>query len=393
MKVLISSFFLLLLPFFALAQLDNRSFYFQKERLSFSDSVKTNQRKLEIEADYFGFFKNREYFGSIADGYTLFGSQFLSKIAYSSDTTLKVSAGFFLRKDFGSQDNNSRFEQIQPYFQFLYKKNKHTFIFGNLEGNLKHNLIEPLFNFENIINRRLENGVQYKFLSKTTSLDTWIDWVTMIYPYSDFDEELHFGLHIEHQVFESKKWKTAFPLQFTAIHRGGQINTTDTPLVTIFNAALGNKITYYFDKSTNKNPRLKYIRTHLYATFFLDNSSIPSFEFDEGTGLYANLEFATRKHQFMISYWRGQDFVTPLGGDIYSSVSRIFDTNTENEALRNLIIFRILTNFSIPNLAKDDANIVFRFTPFYNLERQEFNFSTGLYATFSTAFLLKKFKN
>ena len=383
------SFLLFLFPFLVFAQIDNRSFYFQNERLSFSDSAKKNQRKLYIEANYFGFIRNREYFETIADGYTLFGSQFLTKLSYSSDSTLKISAGVFLRKDFG----NEGFKQIQPYFQFLYRKNKHKFIFGNLEGNLQHGLIEPLFNFENIINRRLENGVQYKFLSKKTSLDTWIDWVTMIYPYSDFDEELHFGLSAEHQVYDSEKWRATFPLQFTAIHRGGQINTTDTPLVTIFNAAIGNTITYYLDRSKEKKPRLKHIKTQLYGTFFLDNSSVPSFEFENGTGIYANVEFATRKHQFMISYWRGQEFVAPLGGDIYSSVSRIFDPNTENQPLRNLIICRVLTNFSIPNIAKDEANIIFRLAPFYNLETQELNFSAGLYATFSTMFLLRNFRN
>lgn len=390
---------LFLLPFFSFAQLDNSSFYPKKELLSFSDSSSSlnkplHKRQLRLEVDYFGFFINREYFEKIADGYTLFGSQFLSKLSYSADTTLKISAGILLRKDFGSENNNSRFNQIQPYFQFLYKKNKHQFIFGNLEGNVQHNLIEPLFNFENIINRRLENGVQYKFLSNNTSLDTWVDWVTMIYPYSDFDEQLHVGLNIERNIITSKKWKSTIPLQFTAIHKGGQINTTNTPLVTIFNAAIGNKTTYYFQNDEGNNDSyLKYIRTHLYGVFFIDNSSLPSFTFENGMGVYANLEFATKKHQLMFSYWRGQDFVAPLGGDIYSSVSRIFDPNTENEPLRNLFILRILTNFSIPNIAKDDAKIVFRATPYYNLGTQELNFSTGLYAIFNTNFLLKGFSN
>ncbi|WP_338762674.1 hypothetical protein WAF17_18070 [Bernardetia sp. ABR2-2B] len=401
-KLFLSSLLILTwLPFLGFAQLDNSSFYPKKELLSFYDSTlkvnqSSNQRQLNLEIDYFGFFRNREFFGTIADGYTLFGSQFLSKFSYSADTTLKISAGIFLRKDFGSEANNSSFNQIQPYFQFLYIKNKHQFIFGNLEGNLQHNLIEPLFNFENIINRRLENGVQYKYLSKNTTLDTWVDWITMIYPYSDFDEELHFGLNIERNLITSKnkkKWKSTIPIQLTAIHKGGQINTTDTPLVTIFNAAIGNKTTYYFqDNEGNNTSYLNYIRTHIYGLFFTDNSSTPSFDFENGMGFYANLELATKKHQLMFSYWRGQDFVAPLGGDIYSSASRIFDPNRENEPLRNLLILRLLTNFTIPNIAKDDAKIVFRATPFYNLESQEFNFSTGLYAIFNANFLLKKFE-
>ncbi|AFM05140.1 hypothetical protein Fleli_2787 [Bernardetia litoralis DSM 6794] len=394
LKIVFSTFIALsLIPFLGFAQLDNSSFYPKKELLSFSDSSsKINQRQINLEIDYFGFFRNKEFFENIADGYTLFGSQFLSKLSYSADTTIKVSAGIFLRKDFGSGNNNGNFNQIQPYFQFLYKKNKHQFIFGNLEGNLQHNLIEPLFNFEKIINRRLENGVQYKYLSKNTSLDTWIDWVTMIYPYSDFDEELHFGLNIERNIFASKNWKSTIPVQLTAIHKGGQINTTGNPLITVFNAAIGNKTTYYFGND-NSDSYLKYIRTHLYGVFFIDNSSVPSFTFENGMGIYANLELATKKHQLMFSYWRGQDFVAPLGGDIYSSASRIFAPNTQDEPLRNLLILRVLTNFSLPNIAKDDAKIVFRAIPYYNLETQELNFSTGLYATFNTNFLLKGFKN
>ncbi len=392
-KLFFSSFIILsLLPFLSFAQLNNSSFYPKKEFYFDSvSSLKSNQRQLNLEIDYFGFFENREYFENIADGYTLFGSQFLSKLSYSADTTLKISAGIFLKKDFGSGNNNGNFNQIQPYFQFLYKKDKHQFIFGNLEGNLQHNLIEPLFNFENIISRRLENGVQYKYLSPTTSLDMWIDWVTMIYPYSDFDEELHFGLNLERNLITSKNWKSTIPIQLTAVHKAGQINVTNTPLITIFNAAIGNKTTYYFKNEENKNTSyLKYIRTQIYGVFFIDNSSTPSFTFKNGMGIYANLEFATKKHQLMFSYWRGQDFVAPLGGDIYSSSSRIFDPNRTDEPLRNLLILRILTNFSIPNIAKDDAKIVFRATPYYNFGTQQINYSTGLYAIFNTNFLLKK---
>ncbi len=389
-KLFFSSFVILsLYPFLGFAQLDNTSFYPKKEQYFLS-----NQRQINLEIDYFGFFRNREFFENIADGYTLFGSHFLSKLSYSADSTLKISAGVFLRKDFGSGNNNGNFNQIQPYFQFSYKKNKHHFILGNLEGNLKHSLIEPLFNFENIINRRLENGFQYKFLSKNTSLDTWVDWVTMIYPYSDFDEELNVGLSLERNIKTSKNWKSTIPLQLTAIHKGGQINTTKTPLITIFNAAIGNKTTYYFQNDNEENNSyLKYIRTQLYGVFFIDNSSVANFDFENGMGIYANLEFATKKHQLMFSYWRGKDFTAPLGGDIYSSASRIFAQNSKDESIRNLLILRILTNFSIPNLAKDDAKIVFRATPYYNLETNELNFSTGLYATFNTQFLLKSFKN
>ncbi len=403
LKLLFSSFlvllFLTLFPFLSFAQLDNSSFYH-----NYSDSSKKlnetlNQRKLNLEIDYFGFFRNREFFETIADGYTLFGSQFLTKFSYSADTTLKFSAGIFLRKDFGSGNNNGNFNQIQPYFQFLYKKNRHQFIFGNLEGNLQHGLIEPLFNFENIINRRLENGVQYNYNSQNTSLDTWIDWVTMIYPYSDFDEEINFGLNVERSLIKYKNWQSTIPVQFTAVHKGGQINNTNTSLVTIFNAAIGNKTTYYFRKNGEDNDKenqdsyLKYIRTHIYGVFFIDNSTIPSFVFKDGVGIYANLELATKKHQLMFSYWRGQDFVAPLGGDIYSSLSRIYAPTTINEPLRNLLILRILTNFSIPNVSKDDAKIVFRATPYYNFGTKEVNFSTGLYAVFNTSFLLKGFKD
>ena len=34
-------------------------------------------------------------------------------------------------------------------------------IFGNLDGSIQHQLIEPIYNFERVITNRLENGAQF----------------------------------------------------------------------------------------------------------------------------------------------------------------------------------------------------------------------------------------
>ena len=88
--------------------------------------------------------KDNEYFGPIADGYTLFGTQINPQLGYKISRYLSLEAGVFLMKDFG----NKNFTTIAPTYSLRYCKNNFKMIFGNLNGSINHNLIEPLYNFE-----------------------------------------------------------------------------------------------------------------------------------------------------------------------------------------------------------------------------------------------------
>jgi hypothetical protein len=96
------------------------------------DSSKNQQ--LYFQFNSFSFLKNNEYFGKIADGYTLFGNQFSPKFTYQPSPNISVEAGIYAWKDFG----NDNFTAVQPIFTIKMQKDSAQFLFGNLEGQLNH---------------------------------------------------------------------------------------------------------------------------------------------------------------------------------------------------------------------------------------------------------------
>jgi len=140
--------------------------------------------KLAVRA--FTFFKDNEYFNKIVDGYTLFGTQLNLQLVYYPTEGLRLEAGVFLWKDFG----NPVLQQVRPTYRATWTVNKHQFILGNILPNLSHNYIEPLFNFERVMLKPLEEGLQYRYLGNRLFLDVWVDWLRQQYRYSNYQEEI-----------------------------------------------------------------------------------------------------------------------------------------------------------------------------------------------------------
>ena len=106
-----------------ISQINNNYFYLNNE----PDSLKNNKWLAEFKS--LSYFHNREYFGNITDGYTLFGNQITPKIIYKPHAKVSLEAGIFLRKDFG----NEGIKEIKPIFTVVLKNDSTEFRFGNLQ--------------------------------------------------------------------------------------------------------------------------------------------------------------------------------------------------------------------------------------------------------------------
>ena len=151
-------------------QLDNRVF---EDRMKV-DTV--DSRKLFLGVNLLGFVKDNEYDNyrnPVITGYTLFGYQLNPYLSYHLNKHIRIDGGIFLQKDFG----NSNYTQIAPTLSIKYHNRGFSVIFGNLEGSLNHRLIEPLYDFERVLNNRLENGMQVQMMRDNLFLDAWIDWL------------------------------------------------------------------------------------------------------------------------------------------------------------------------------------------------------------------------
>lgn len=384
------------------AQLNNTVFE-DRYQMAPLDSGKLSFRFLNVN-----FLRNNEYFNDIAAGYTLFGQQLQPKLAYQPLHNILLEAGVLARMDFGKEN----FTQVIPTFTFKYQKDSLSFLFGTLEGNVNHRLIEPLYGFERMIKRRAEMGLQLTSNKKRLFTDFWIDWQRPIDDNSDFQEEIYGGLSLNYTIVQKPFLRIDMPFQFTAFHRGGQIGTSKAPLTNLMNAAWGLSLIPVIEKKG----WLQGFRIDGYAVLANNFSFVTTSPFKYGSGMYMNLTLNTKWLDIMTSYWLANRFDWFQSGDLYRSVSTVVNypdsTSFQNylatikfnprrplprppdytvgyryrEKDRELLILRFMRNFKLVQNIYLTARLEFA----YNSILKTTETSQGLYVMYKQEFAIIK---
>ncbi|RIJ37090.1 hypothetical protein D1627_13465 [Pontibacter oryzae] len=343
-----------------------------------------NANEIRINVQALGFMKNNEYFNKIADGYTLFGYQLQPSVSYQPSKDVIIQAGVLLWKDFGT----AGYEDITPTFTIKVKKQQWELLFGTLEGNLNHGYIEPLYDFERLVTNRLEHGVQYKVNINSLKLDAWVDWANMLYRGENDQEQINGGaalaillLQRQGEQHPADSLRVTLPVQFTAQHKGGQIDASELPLTTLANAAIGVEVEKKYDRMF-----LHRLYTKNYLVSYKDFSNEKQLAFRQGHGVYVNIGADTKYQDVMLSYWRGKGYVTELGGKLYQSGSTTFKYPDYQEKERELLILRLMRDY---NLA-ENLSLTMRLEPVLDFQNPKLEFASGLYLNFNTDFFLAR---
>lgn len=375
MKIILTLLLVMATSVLVNAQLNNRMFE-QRMPVNRADSG-----SLFLGINTLGFTKNNEYFNDIADGFTLFGYQLNPYLSYLPTSNFRINAGIYLQKDFGVEG----YQEIAPVFSMKYMHGDVAVIFGNLEGSVSHRLIEPLYDFEKVMVDRLESGMQLLIRNEWLFLDGWVDWQNMIYKGDNDQERVTGGLSVNYSLTEKSSFRVELPVQFLVTHVGGQIDSSPAPLQTYINAAAGFAAEYTIDEKNF----VQGIRMEHYYVYYKDFSPGVERTFEDGAGWYANMSVKLRPDiEVMGSYWRGNEFISIMGGQLYPSLSSTFKNPFAVEQQRELLIFRIMHNIRIT----DQLYISTRVEPFYDIGNSKFEFSHGFYINYSDDFFLKKKK-
>ena len=339
-----------------------------------SEAAKAGDLHLSIHS--FTFFKDNEYFNDIVEGYTLFGTQLNPQLSYYPTKNLRLEGGVFLWKDFG----NPQLRQVRPTFRATWRVKNHRFILGNILPNLNHGYIEPLFDFERVMLKPLEEGLQYRYTGNRLFLDVWVDWLKQEYPGVAYQEQIAGGLSSSYRLTgDQSPVSVSIPFQFTAQHHGGQIDTLHAPIQTLFNYATGVVVRRQFNSAV-----FQALRLNAYGLLYDDHSFTYQLPFRSGKGLYLNGTLETRYADVMLSYWQGHQFYAPFGGPYYQSIASRYGTPGYTEADRRLLFVRLLRDFRIA----DAAALTVRVEPVYDFNRSLLDFSFGLYLNFRQEWLL-----
>ncbi|MGN8058429.1 hypothetical protein ACTJKN_19255 [Pedobacter sp. 22163] len=371
---------LLLIPFlfsayFASAQFNQSAF----ENRIRPDSSLTN----EVHFNFYNlnYVRNYEYTNDFHDGYTLYGTQLQPQIVYYAHPNLAITAGAFIRKDFG----RNGISDAKPLFSVKYHKRNLTLIFGSLEGNIQHKYIEPLYDFERTITTPIEYGTQLLVERKKFTLDAWIAWQKMIYKGDPAKEEIIGGLSTESFLIKNDDWKLSIPAQFLAFHQGGQIDVLkEIPITTMFNGATGIKL----HKDVNSN--IKQVYTDNYIAVYKDFSPDKRRAYQGGFGLWLNAGVESKWGSLVASYWKGNNFISIKGMPLYESVSDNLYSPGLRQSSRNIVSLRYAYQKElIPHLYLD-----VRFEPHIDLDHtdKQLQFNHSFFLTYKQDFKLFKVK-
>ncbi len=383
-----------LVPLAAHAQLDNRAF------LTPLAADSGQARQLRLRAEVFFFNKDNEYFGKIADGYTLFGVAARPQLTWQPTTRVKLAAGVSFRHDFGNQLGRygaARVQQLRPTLTAVVQGgvpgHGWRFLFGSLDGHLHHGLAEPLYDFERVMVQRSEEGIQLTGDAGRLRYDAWVNWERMQYPRDSVQEAVSggfstlFDLVGGHRTARvpgvalnaddpapGRTFGLRVPLQFTGRHLGGQIDTIDVPLQTYFVAATGLRAIWRFDSAAF----VRGVRLEALGAGFLDYSFTPRLPYPSGRGIYLNAGLETKLNTIWVSYWRGDGFASPgLGGVVYSSLGTTVQAPGHRERHRELLIVRFTHDYPLWG----HGRLTTRAEPYYDLRNRRFEFNLGLYLT------------
>jgi len=348
----------------AFGQLNNRAF---EQRMLIDES---EADKLFLGIHMLGFGKNNEYFDTTIEGYTLMGYQINPYLSYHIAGNARFDAGIYAQRDFG----NDEYSEVTPTLSLKIKSRNFNFIFGTLEGSLSHRLIEPLYDFERVLNRRLENGMQALWIKDDLFLDCWVDWRHMIYFNDTEPEKFTAGISFNKTFFRKGSFHADIPVQILADHQGGQIDSVANPVITRYNAAGG---------LAAEVQSSGFVRAYGVQGFFVASTTSENIPFKDGNGIFINPYVSTRIGlTIMGSYWKGDQFLSIQGGQVYPSITDNYPYRSDE--VREFFMLRFLYDLKVT----DGLSLAVRAEPFYDTYAQAVEYSYGFYLNFSDRFFL-----
>ena len=321
-----------------------------------------DSQQLSFNLYNLNYINNTEWFGNIPLSGTLFGYQIIPEIEYQISPKLIIKGGIYLQKEFGRPN----YTTIAPTFSVKYRAKHSSYIIGTLEGNLNHGFIEPIYDYKLIINERLENGFQFQVDTKPYTHDLFINWRRAIHPGDDFKEEFDIGYSGKLNVINKKTFNLNIPIQLLYSHKGGQVDTLNTPLQSLTNFATGASLTF----NINKKLLQKIVFDNYYVNY-KDISGQKRQPFNEGNGYLSHLLFGFKNVGIDLRYWYGDAYIGPRGMALFQSVSEKYPGLVERK--RELIIASFIYDKEIFK----NINFDFRFIPYKDLKEKSSS-GTGL---------------
>ena len=257
------------------------------------------------------FFKNNEYFGDFVKGYTLTGYHLQPEFSYSPNRKLKVQALWDVLKYHGYD----KFSKNKPYFRIVFQPTESfRLICGYLDGNVRHGLIEPIYDPERYLTAEMENGLQINILRPHYGGELWLNWEKMILWGDPWQERLVVGHLSKLHVADRERFRADVLGEFLVAHRGGQIDSCDGQVQSLSNAAAGMD----FHWIGNGGGVFKQLSVRAMAVGYHAIDETPDLPWTDGCGTFVKAHLRLSDFGLTAGHWFGYQFVNFRGDLLYT---------------------------------------------------------------------------
>ncbi len=351
--------------------------WFPETLLTSPKLVDADSNRLSLSVDLTGFFKNNEYFSPVADGQTLPGTSLLPALGYQVSNRFRAELGVYSVKYSGREP----LSDVQAFIRLQYAITpRFNMIVGNLYGGVNHRLIEPLYQWERQYTANPESGLQFVWHSERLFADVWVDWQHFIEWGDPEQERLTFGTSILGKLMApDQKFSLNIPLQLLIYHRGGQIDTSDDPMIVLGNIATGICTELKFN-----NRWVQSAGMDIYVAGYYDRYPEESIRpYSKGWGAYPVIHVKGHPFELMAGYWHAKDFYAFEGEPLFGSFNIYNQTTCP---IRNLITSKLAFEKELFKGIYAGAQI----ETYSDLDSGKTDYSFGVHLRFNRRFFLTK---
>mgnify|MGYP001672729021 FL=1 len=315
----------------ALAQTAESDLFHQFTARCDTDSIPT--KTLYLNVDALAFFKDNEFDGNIAKGYTLPGVRLTPHLTYRPLSNLNLQLGLtalcydgtnyypnYAFHDIVTWKGNAYqgFAHTLPFFRAELQMGAATFVLGDLYGGVNHNLILPLYKPENLLTTDPEKGFQTIVRTRHWKMDAWIDWQSSIYEMDKHQEAFTVGISQVLHLFcpHSHGWSIDLPVQMMVQHRGGEQDDTDLGVQTLCNGSVGVQLRKTLHHRVINEAALE---MHALGAYQQAGKLWP---FNNGAAMWVGGSLQMwQALRLQLGWWKTQDFVTLYGSPFFNTIS------------------------------------------------------------------------
>lgn len=315
-----------------------------------------------LGAEFITYIRNHEYSESHNPGYSLLGQQI--RVGFQNKLSEKdiLSIGIISDFPFGGSYSDIK---TWPVIRYNRLGNNYVFNAGSIQSHINHNLIEPLYNYEDALIKPVEYGLQYFFDNGKFRWESWLDWRQFSRPKISQQEIISFGNTGSIKWFESKNSNLTLssPFSVLVLHKGGENLKVGKPIVNQLNANVG------FRGLINNKIQ---IEAHLLNSYDASPRLVQAFK--DGLGYFSSLQWYQKNHTVSLSHFYAKDYFAPLGPSLYNNYNPKLPYNISK--VRNFVHLRYLYGKA---LANGKAYLETRLEPIYHIPNKQFAWSASLF--------------